>query len=68
MADAPRITPEELNRRLERGDDVVVVDVRRGSWNESAEKIPGAVRVDPEDYEAESAKIPHGSTVVTYCT
>jgi rhodanese-related sulfurtransferase len=67
MADVPRISPEELDR-LRQSDGAVVVDVRRGSYDESGEKIQGAIRVDPESYEREYSRIPKGSTVVTYCT
>ena len=65
---APRITPEELNQRMERGEDVVVVDVRRGSYETSSDKLPGAIRIDPEEYESEFERIPRGARVVTYCT
>lgn len=68
MADAPRVTVDELNRRLKAGEDVVVVDVRRGSYDESDRKIQGAVRIDPERYQEEYRRLPAGARVVTYCT
>jgi rhodanese-related sulfurtransferase len=68
MAEAPRITPEELNRRRQSGEDIVVLDLRRASYAESDVKIAGAIRIEPDSLEAEYERIPAGSTVVTYCT
>ena len=69
MEDAPRIDPEELKRRLDSGDDLLVLDVRRGSWHRSDVKIPGAVRMELEEALARNGNgIPEGGEVVTYCT
>jgi rhodanese-related sulfurtransferase len=68
MDETPRITVDQLNQRMEAGEDVVVVDVRRGSYEQSDVKIKGAVRIDPEAYEREYTKLPDGAKVVTYCT
>ena len=68
MANAPRITTDKLNTRMQAGEGVVPVDVRRGSYDESDVKIKGAIRMDPDAYKEEYRRIPAGSRVVTYCT
>lgn len=66
--DAPRITPEELNERMQAGQEVVVLDVRRAAYAESDVKILGAVRIDPDRLEQEYGRLAPGSNVVAYCT
>ena len=68
MADAERITVEELHEKLEQDEDVIIVDVRRGSWDRSEEKIQGAIRLDPDRYEDELDALVPGASVATYCT
>ncbi len=68
MADAPRITVEELHEKLEQGEQIITVDVRRGSWNRSQEKIQGAIRIDPDRYQDELDALTPGASVATYCT
>ena len=69
-SEAPRITVEELNEQLQSGQKVAVLDVRRASWEQSDEKIPRAIRVDPARYETDALpSIPEeAEVVVTYCT
>jgi len=68
-ATVPRMTASELNDKL--GDsDVLVLDVRDVShWNEATEKIKGAVREDPTDFESWYKKYSKDKekTIVTYC-
>ena len=46
MADAPRITVEELKRRMDTGEDFTVIDVRNPEvWAETDTAIPEAIRV-----------------------
>jgi len=66
--DIPRMTKEELRAKL--GDpDLVVVDVRtEASWKDSASKIKGAVREDPNDVQTWLKKYPKDKTLVFYCS
>jgi len=67
-ADAPRMTGEELKSRLG-NPETIIIDVRTGaSWEESAEKIPGAVREDPETVRTWMSRYPPEKTLVFYCT
>jgi membrane protein DedA with SNARE-associated domain len=64
-----RITPEELMRKIEAGEEVVVVDLRQSlSFEADPETIPGAWHVDPKELEERHAEIPRGRDVVLYCT
>lgn len=67
--DVSRITPEELNARVARGERVVVVDVRSpGSYERSSIKIRGALRVAPGDLGRAASELPSESSLVFYCT
>lgn len=63
----PRITKEELKKRL--GDpNVVIVDVRAGGdWKKSDRKIAGAVREEPDEADAWAARYPKDKLIVLYC-
>ncbi len=48
MADAPRITVDELMSRMEAGEDFTLIDVRNTqAWAESDTMLPEAIRVPP---------------------
>jgi membrane protein DedA with SNARE-associated domain len=64
-----RITPEELKKKLDSGEEVTIVDLR-GSMDFEAEPeiIPGALRMDAEDVEAVKDELARAHEVVLYCT
>ena len=65
----PRITKEELKAKMDRQEDVVIVDVRaEDSYNTSNQKIKGALRITLEELERDVKKIPEGREVITYYT
>jgi rhodanese-related sulfurtransferase len=69
MADAPRITVDELRRRMEAGEDFTVIDVRNPkAWAESNTQIPEAIRVSIDKLELNLPRIPKDKAVVAYCT
>ncbi|MGO8788940.1 MAG: VTT domain-containing protein [Terriglobia bacterium] len=64
-----RISATELRARLERGESVVIVDLRSDlSYHVDAAKVAGAIWIPPEDFEQRYAEIPRGRPVVMYCT
>lgn len=64
-----RITPEELKRRMDAGEEVVVVDLRGAlDFELDPQRVPGALRVSAEELQARHAEIPRGREVVLYCT
>jgi rhodanese-related sulfurtransferase len=69
MADAPRITVEELKSRMEAGEDFTVIDVRNPRvWAETDSVIPEAIRVPLDKLEENLPRIPKNKPVVAYCT
>ncbi len=68
MEATPRVTAEELKRCLDDGEDVTILDVRRGSWHRSDVKLRGAVRMELEEILRPEGRVPREVRVVTYCT
>jgi rhodanese-related sulfurtransferase len=69
MADAPRITVDELKRRMETGEDFTLIDVRNPqAWAESDTMLPEAIRVPLDKFEENLPRIPKNRPVVVYCT
>lgn len=69
MAEAPRITAQELKKRMEAGEDFTIIDVRNPeARSESDTMIPEAIRMPLEKVEENLPRIPKGRTVVSYCT
>lgn len=69
MPDAPRISVDELRRRMEAGEEFTFLDTRNPqAWAESEVKLPGAMRVPLDNFEAELGRIPKNKNIVAYCT
>jgi rhodanese-related sulfurtransferase len=64
-----RITADEVKVRLDRGEPITFVDARTSAaWAEAETKLPRAVRVPPDDIEPHIDELPHGRTIVVYCS
>ena len=64
-----RITPEELKRRLDAGEEIVIVDLRHSlDFESEPDVIPGAVHLEPEELEESPAENLRDREVVLYCT
>lgn len=69
MAEAPRISIEDVQARIFKGEDFFFIDTRNPrAWAESDVKIPGAVRIPLDEAEDALAEIPKDKPIVTYCT
>jgi len=69
MADAPRITVNELKKRIDSGEDFTLIDVRNPqAWAESDTMLPEAIRLSVDKLEENLARIPKNRPVVAYCT
>ena len=69
MAEAPRITVEELKRRMDAGEDFTVIDTRNPTaWAESDSMLPEAIRLPMDKLVESLARIPKNKPVVAYCT
>ena len=66
--EVPRMTKDDLKTMLV-SKDLILIDVRTGKdWDEPKLKIKGAVREDPQDFDAWYAKYPKDKTLVLYCS
>jgi len=64
-----RITPEELHRRMEAGEEIVVVDLRHSmEFEAEPATVPGALHLLPDELDARHGEIPRDREVVLYCT
>ena len=67
--DAPRITVDDLRKRMEAGEDFVLVDTRNPqAWAQSDVKLPEAIRVPLDKIDENLSKIPKDKPIVAYCT
>jgi rhodanese-related sulfurtransferase len=64
--DLEPVTREELARRLEDGDDLVVLDVRPAA-EYAAGHVPGAVSIPVRELRRRLAELPADREVVAYC-
>ncbi len=60
------VTKEELLRRLESGEDIVVLDVRPREEYEAGH-IPGAVSIPLPELKRRLARLPKDKQIVAYC-
>ena len=61
-SEVPRITAEELKKRLDDGEDILVIDTRTGSRQYDLQHIPGAIR-----NTGGFGDLAHDRTIVAYC-
>jgi adenylyltransferase/sulfurtransferase len=68
MSSVPEISPTDLAERLERGDDLVLVDVREGYERDIAD-LPdhGQLHIPVGDIPQRFAEVPREGEVVLYC-
>ena len=63
-----RMTPEELKRKIDAGDEIAIIDVRHPlEFEADPYVIPGARYVPLENLERFSA-VPPAREIVTYCS
>ncbi len=66
---APRITKEDLMKKMEAGEDLLIIDVRSDvDYNGSGFRLPGSVRVQLDEVEGFAATIGRVRQAVAYCT
>jgi rhodanese-related sulfurtransferase len=64
-----RVTIDEIQARMERGEEFTFVDARNPqAWADADKKLPHAVRVPAAEVDQHLAEIPHDRTIITYCT
>lgn len=69
MVDAPRITVDDLRKRMEAGEDFTLIDTRNPqAWAESDVAMPEAIRLPLDSLEENISEIPRDKPIVAYCT
>ncbi len=64
-----RITVDELKKKLDSGEDLVIVDLRHSmDFEADPETIPGAFRLDSKELEEKNDRLPRDREVILYCT
>jgi len=64
-----RVTPEQLKAELDSGIDLAIVDLRHALDYEAEPRLlPGAIRLPAEEIEQRGKELPHGRTLVLYCS
>ncbi len=64
-----RITPDELKKKLDAGEDVIIVDVRHAiEFDAQPETIPGALHMDAAALEEAAGVIPRDRDIVLFCS
>jgi len=67
LADVTRITKEELMAKMEKGEEMLILDTR-WSYDLSKVKIKGAIRIAPNEVETRYKELPRDKEIITYCT
>jgi rhodanese-related sulfurtransferase len=62
-SEVPRISAEELKKRLDDGEDILVIDTRTGRRQYDLQHIPGAIK-KPRSL----GDVAHEQAIVAYCT
>lgn len=66
--EVPRVTKDELKEMMQ-SQKITLIDVRVGKdWYDSENKIKGAVREEPDQFESWAKKYPKDKTIVLYCS
>lgn len=66
---APRITLEDLKRKIDSKEDIIILDVRNPTdYAGSPVKITGAVRIPLDTLEQRLNELDPNKEVIAYCT
>jgi len=66
--DVPRMTIQELKAKMDRGEKIIILDVRSGAdYASSKIKITGDVRIPLDQLNVRYKELPEGSEIITYC-
>ena len=64
-----RITVHELKRKMDRKENILIIDARSGnSYLGSSVKIKGAIHITLNELDAQLSKLPKNKEIIAYCT
>jgi membrane protein DedA with SNARE-associated domain len=64
-----RISVDELKKKIDDGEDLVIVDLRHSlDFEADPETIPGAFRMDAKELQERNERLPRDREVILYCT
>lgn len=64
-----RITPEELERKIKAGEEIVILDLRSSlDFEADSSKVRGAIHMLPSELVEREQEIPRDRDVILYCT
>jgi rhodanese-related sulfurtransferase len=63
----PRVSKQTLKSWLN-APDLLIIDVRLGSYETSKKKVKGAVRKDPYNVKSWASTLPKDKKIVLYCS
>ena len=67
--EVPGLSARDLKRRIDRGDRLLVIDVRQNdAFEASPGLLPGAVRIPPTELPERLAEVPRDRALIFYCT
>ena len=65
----PRITANELKARLDKREQIIIIDARSGgSYSTSPWKIKGDIRIAPDEISVKAKNLQKGALIAAYCT
>ena len=68
-AEVPMLSVRQLKRKLDLGEDVLIVDVRQpGGYLDYPYAIPGSVSIPPAELPDRYEELPRDKLIVIYCT
>lgn len=64
----PRITIDDLKDKINKGEKIVILDVRSGEdYSASPSKITGAVRIPLDQLKDRHKELPMDKEIIAYC-
>lgn len=64
-----KVGVEEVRARLDRGEDITIIDSRAPEkWDSADVKAGGAIRIPPDEVDKHVADVRRDKFAVTYCT
>ena len=66
---APLVSVRDLKQRLDRSEEVLVLDVRQqGGYEAFPGTIPGSIRILAAELPERYGELPHDRPIVAFCT